>query len=164
MCHSELGPGTEYGRLLARFPLHLKALLKGSDCRRACLTLSLVTWRPSNLRHPHTIVSPTSGCSFRMLYTTDNNSSLDMHASGLNKRPNSTRLWYRVILETPRNCVRMDQWGDSQDNCWHWKLYPLPNNEWYLWLRLSIPETCESYSSMPTPIECNVLINVSKSK
>ena len=30
MCHKGLGPGTEYGRLLVKFPRHLRALIKGS--------------------------------------------------------------------------------------------------------------------------------------
>ena len=43
ICHKELGPGTLYGRLLVRPPLHRKAVWRGSILLIACRTHSLVT-------------------------------------------------------------------------------------------------------------------------
>lgn len=43
MCHSEFGPGTEYGCRLVNPPGHLSATLRGSIARNVVRILCLVT-------------------------------------------------------------------------------------------------------------------------
>jgi len=62
MCQSELGPGTEYGRLKILAGQFL-VLLKGSSSRNVLRTLSLVTRIPLLLKLPQTICTPENGAS-----------------------------------------------------------------------------------------------------
>ena len=101
MCHNELGPGTQYGRLAVRPPLHLKAVCRGSVFLMASRSLCRETLYPIPLSHPMTIVSPNSGCPTLISFKSVRNCvSLGMFLGSFTN-PYSTLLLYIVILETP---------------------------------------------------------------
>ncbi len=62
-CQSELGPGTEYGRLEVLLPPQRRAELRGSTLLITDRTLSLVTTTSIALKWPIIMVSPQYGLS-----------------------------------------------------------------------------------------------------
>ena len=72
MCHSEFGPGTEYGCQIAVTPLHQRAELRGSTCLIEVRTLRRVTIYPLACSCPIRSTSPMAGKSLRICLTISN--------------------------------------------------------------------------------------------
>ena len=101
MCHSEFGPGTEYGCLLIVPGKHRKTLPRGSMIRSMLRTRSLATFMPLALRLPHNIDTPPYGwnclsCSM----VSFRSSSVIMSVPSCTSPYSSRRLYYKEHKKT----------------------------------------------------------------
>ena len=90
MCHSELGPATEYGCLLTNPAGNLLRPPNGSMDLRVLRTRSLVTFTPLARRLPQIICTPEYGQSCLICWTCDMRSSSLISFSGSCNRPYSS--------------------------------------------------------------------------
>jgi hypothetical protein len=90
MCHSELGPATEYGCLLINPAGNLLRPPNGSMDLRVLRIRSLVTFMPLARRLPHIICTPEYGQSCLICWMRDTRSSSLISFSGSCNRPYSS--------------------------------------------------------------------------
>ena len=100
MCHNELGPGTEYGRLDVAPEGDLSNDPKGSRLLNDCRSCSLVIFTPRDRILPNKSETPAYGVSLLMSCISDVRSASVMCVGGSSSRSYSTRLLYEQCMVT----------------------------------------------------------------